>query len=762
MQVSSNSVLDATCAVVTEHAPINFKISNDPAFFQLLSTSLYSNPRLAVIREILFNAWDAHKEAGIDVPVQVTLTDTELIIKDFGNGIPHDRIGEIYGVYGASTKVIDTNQTGGFGLGCKAPFSYTNNFSVISCHNKVKTIYELLRNDYEAEGRPTIRTLLQEPTNETGLTVSIPLKDTYTPFRKYIQEFSTISQNKITFNGVTYPKISFTLDKPFLIAKNEIGNIVDSWKIVIIYGGIPYSITDLKKYNAEIQNLVQEIRTEIFYKNRYAYLEDVYLCIPAEPNSLSVVPSRENLHIDNKTTTTLKKLLTNCLEYYRKISKNTTLKKQVIDDILDIYYQDYGSYLMHWSDFQSVLQNNLNNKNHGLVNTNYYWAMSQLYSGLYQYTEYVFTFYKQALAKKYQNYCRIFNKKAKQYNYLMEEPHGLLQYIFKHQVRLLKPTLQTKLDVCIGLNKYKSILDTTLRLGFEHLYLLEKQVNLYLTKTDLKNSGLSKGLFCKVSKKQYEDEEYIKKNFIDLGFKVHKVPHQIQRKNTNKPVEAFHGIPLNKAKNYYRALQGRNIYSFTELFTVQDCLNNKYQYVYLFSAENCPLERILNIDLTQISNDYEGQVIIVTNKIFYEKLRDEGLKDFQAELMEKALEKLYSKEVRNYYAFNHKIHFSECVNYFFDTDVGKKLLKERWGIEQIQLSENITAYINYLSKVKHSLVKDYINTIPFHKKVKKFLKDIHTTNLKYIPKYREYSPEYKLYSSEEFKHYFNNHLMKRS
>ena len=55
---------------------IEFGISNDAAFFHILSSTLYSDQRLAVAREVLCNVWDAHIRAGItDKPIEVTITD---------------------------------------------------------------------------------------------------------------------------------------------------------------------------------------------------------------------------------------------------------------------------------------------------------------------------------------------------------------------------------------------------------------------------------------------------------------------------------------------------------------------------------------------------------------------------------------------------------------------------------------------------------------------------------------------------------------
>ena len=163
-----------THAVIGGGGTIDFGISSSAEFFNILSSTLYSDQILAVVREVLCNAWDAHIEAGCtDKPVQITLDNGKFSIKDFGKGIHHDDIGPIYGTYGNSTKKNDGNQTGGFGLGCKAPFAYTEHFEVISCHQGVKTIYAMTKSSAQVTGKPGITTIAQFPTTETGLTVTI-------------------------------------------------------------------------------------------------------------------------------------------------------------------------------------------------------------------------------------------------------------------------------------------------------------------------------------------------------------------------------------------------------------------------------------------------------------------------------------------------------------------------------------------------------------------------------------------------------------
>ena len=62
-------------------------------------------------------------------------------IKDFGPGISPDRMSNIFIQYTASTKRDDNVQTGGFGLGAKTPFAYSNSFVIVTVMNGIKYQY---------------------------------------------------------------------------------------------------------------------------------------------------------------------------------------------------------------------------------------------------------------------------------------------------------------------------------------------------------------------------------------------------------------------------------------------------------------------------------------------------------------------------------------------------------------------------------------------------------------------------------------------
>ena len=140
MQVSHMDELDSH-AVIGGGKAKAFFMSDSPEFFTILSSTLYRDKKLAVVREIICNADDAHKMgAGTTRPIEITLTDEELVVRDFGPGIHDDKMHGTYCGYGVSDKVKNLKVTGGFGLGCKAPFAVSDHFTVTSCHEGWRSV----------------------------------------------------------------------------------------------------------------------------------------------------------------------------------------------------------------------------------------------------------------------------------------------------------------------------------------------------------------------------------------------------------------------------------------------------------------------------------------------------------------------------------------------------------------------------------------------------------------------------------------------
>lgn len=373
MQVSTdNSTIG--CAIVGGQKPIDFKISNSPEFFNILSKSLYSNPKLAVIREILCNAWDAQIESGTDKVVDITVTDDFISIRDYGKGIPKEKMGEIYGIYGGSTKQNQDNQTGGFGLGCKAPFALVDNFEVTSYSNGIKTIYQLNKASVSTDGKPAIIPILSHPTDESGLEVKLQADfSTINTLTNYAKELIQLNNIPTNINGSLVDNL-IPFDH-FLITHEDF-NILDG-NICVKYGNVFYPVPN----ESEIKDEYYEVDS---IRNKYYYWSK--LILKAEPNSLAISPSRESLHLCDKTFNTLKKVLRDFINQFKDIDTDihkyiNKKNEEVIEKNQSIFFKlpnltfkspyinSYEDYVKHrtekefyncfWSKFELIKQNSI-------------------------------------------------------------------------------------------------------------------------------------------------------------------------------------------------------------------------------------------------------------------------------------------------------------------------------------------------------------------------------------------------------------------
>ena len=166
-----------------------FRIRNSAKAFSILSSGLYANKIKAIIREYSCNAWDSHIMAGrADCPFDVHLPNTLepwFAVRDYGIGLSHDGVVQIYTTYFESTKSESNDVIGGLGLGSKAAFSYTDNFTVTAVKDGRRGVYTAFINE---QGVPSIALMMEEETTDpNGVEVRFGVNDSY-DFRKFHQE----------------------------------------------------------------------------------------------------------------------------------------------------------------------------------------------------------------------------------------------------------------------------------------------------------------------------------------------------------------------------------------------------------------------------------------------------------------------------------------------------------------------------------------------------------------------------------------------
>ena len=169
-----------------------FRIRNSAKAFNILSSGLYANKIKAIIRELSCNAVDSHVAAGNDQPFEVHLPSTLepwFSIRDFGTGLNHEQVTNIYTTYFESTKTDSNAFIGALGLGSKSPFSYTDNFTVTTIKDGRKGIYSAFIN---AEGVPSIALMGEEQVTEpNGVEVKFSVNDRF-DFRKFTDEAENV------------------------------------------------------------------------------------------------------------------------------------------------------------------------------------------------------------------------------------------------------------------------------------------------------------------------------------------------------------------------------------------------------------------------------------------------------------------------------------------------------------------------------------------------------------------------------------------
>ena len=337
MEVTHVNNLD-THAIIGGGKVQTFKTNQDAEFFEILSSTLYSNKKLAVVREVLCNSWDANIESGKEhKPVIVEINDNKMVFKDVGPGIPKDMMGDIYCTYGGSTKRHDGKKTGGFGLGSKAPFAYAKNFTVTTIHAGTKSIFNISRGTDASDGVPDLRCMASVPTTEpSGLTVSIPIqRQDREEFGALVRDLAFMGGMLVRLNDQLVKRVNYNTDMPFVLVPSGLfpghlnaGSTQASYrserkiKYFVKYGAVVYPIPE--EFTAN-RHIAVKAGTSLVHTQNLAV---IFL---APPNSIGITPSRETLSMTDKTVDTLKALFS---------ASNALVKKhlpQVAENLKPLY-----------------------------------------------------------------------------------------------------------------------------------------------------------------------------------------------------------------------------------------------------------------------------------------------------------------------------------------------------------------------------------------------------------------------------------------
>lgn len=270
-----------------------FKIRASAISFDILSSKLYSNPIRAIVRELACNAYDSHKAAGTEnIPFEISVP-TSLspifVIKDFGTGLSHDEVLNLYTTYFESTKTNSDDYIGQLGLGSKSPFSYSKQFIVESRQNGVCYMYSMFINE---EGVPAVSPLGSQPTDEpNGMTITISVK--HNDFYRFRQEAEEVLMYFTPYPTVNGPHTRRTFN--YRMKK-------DNWAIREENNSTtPYVIQGFVRYPIDADQLIGYESEEFSLTSEAASLLSAPIDFIVPIGMVQVAPSREHLSYDKKT-----------------------------------------------------------------------------------------------------------------------------------------------------------------------------------------------------------------------------------------------------------------------------------------------------------------------------------------------------------------------------------------------------------------------------------------------------------------------------
>jgi hypothetical protein len=188
-----------------------FGIGDEAVILGILRDRLYANKIKTICQEVMSNGRDAHREAGrTNLPIEVTIPnafDPFFKVKDYGIGISPERMDNIFVKFGSSTKREDNVQTGGFGLGAKSPFAYTDTFSVetITPDENGALIQRVYTAILDESGRGKMILVSESASNAeySGTTIIVPAKPSdFNEFYTWSVKSSWLWEVKPVIKGV--------------------------------------------------------------------------------------------------------------------------------------------------------------------------------------------------------------------------------------------------------------------------------------------------------------------------------------------------------------------------------------------------------------------------------------------------------------------------------------------------------------------------------------------------------------------------------
>lgn len=348
--------------IIGGNKELSFSIDDsNSVIFNILRDKMYSNKIGAICREVASNSRDANREAGLgDVPIEIQFTkpenlfsigDTCIIFRDYGIGINPDRMENVFMKYAASTKRNSNAQTGGFGLGAKTPFAYTDSFII-------KTVCDLdgVRMSYvwnaiiDQTGKGKMILLDESPSDakSTGTEIVVPIvnQSDRSTFERECY-YSTCFWKNVKYIGFQSSKKEYDFvceEENFSIIKN--GNFNTTY--VGLIDGIPYNISPKLRPKGIGENYTILLNLEVGSVSINANRES----IQHDADTITYLDAKV-LEVETYFTDMLTEYLTAHNSYKEAVKKYTGLKSRMFRNQSENFIEEIIYYLKNNYSFSN-------------------------------------------------------------------------------------------------------------------------------------------------------------------------------------------------------------------------------------------------------------------------------------------------------------------------------------------------------------------------------------------------------------------------
>lgn len=232
----------------------SFGIGDASVVIEILRNRLYENKVQTLVQEYICNARDAMREIGKGNDFEVTMP-TRLAptfkVRDYGMGISPDRMEKVFILYGASTKRGNNTQTGGFGIGAKSAWSYTDSFTVVTIVDGTRRTYVCHTGHNNQGSMDLVSTDDTSEANGTEIQIAVRRED-IEEFRAAVYRAIYFWESRPTVNGggEELPALASgykVTDNVETMDKNAIPRFIGldySAKALAVIDGVAYPLTE--------------------------------------------------------------------------------------------------------------------------------------------------------------------------------------------------------------------------------------------------------------------------------------------------------------------------------------------------------------------------------------------------------------------------------------------------------------------------------------------------------------------------------------